>query len=75
MARAPSAMSGISGRGVSGDSVLSSSARSQMFSAMSPMRSRSVEMRRLVVMKRRSRAAGWWSASNRTHASSIATSR
>src|SRR5881392_3720596 len=44
-----------------------------MFTAWSPIRSRSVTIFIAVVMKRRSPAAGWWSASNSTHFSSIST--
>src|SRR5436853_2287465 len=46
-----------------------------MLTARSPMRSRSVVILRAVVMKRRSRPAGWRSASKRRQRSSIATSR
>src|SRR5437762_1845401 len=46
-----------------------------MFTAWSPMRSRSVTIFSVVVMNRRSIAVGWWSASSSTHFSSISTSQ
>ena len=68
-------MIGMSMYGLSWGSSFSSMARSQMFTAWSAMRSRSVVIFMAVVMKRRSLAAGWCRASRRRQSSSISRSR
>ena len=60
--------------GLSCGSRFSSITRWAMFTAWSPMRSRSVTIFIAVVMNRRSPAAGWCRASSSTHCSSTSTS-
>ncbi|MBI5543968.1 MAG: phosphate signaling complex protein PhoU [Deltaproteobacteria bacterium] len=60
---------------LSAGSSFSSSTRSQMLTARSPMRSRSVTSLRAVVRKRRSEATGWRRARMRRQSSSVSTSR
>src|SRR3989442_6311293 len=69
-----SAMRGRSMYGLSCGSRPSSIPRCAMFTAWSPIRSRSVTIFMAVVMKRRSPAAGWYRARSSTHFSSISTS-
>src|SRR5215813_7312198 len=72
---ASSASRGMSTYAASGGAWFRSIARSAMFTARSPMRSRSVTIFSAVVMSRRSLAAGWRRARIFRHSSSMSTSR